>query len=97
MGVSPYLNQTISGKSLKILLTLICTIPKLIFSHILIFIYRFFSSTCLNLVSTQPSNAEIGVLPVLNNSKNLNPQFVTGFYDAFGSFIVSIYKNNKKK
>jgi hypothetical protein len=31
----------------------------------------------------------------LNNSNKLNPHYITGFYDAEGSFIISIYKNNK--
>lgn len=94
--MSLYLKQTVSEKPIRnLFLLLLGTLYNSFTCHILIFYYRFFSTTSLNSVSTQLINAEKGVSPDLNNSNKLNPHFITGFYDAEGSFIISIYKNNK--
>jgi hypothetical protein len=95
-GASLYLQQTISEKFSKqyLLLTWIGTLYNSLTCHILIFYYRFFSTT-LNSVSTQPIKAETAMSPDLNNSNKWNFHYITGFYDAEGSFIISIYKNNK--
>lgn len=91
--VSLYLKQTISEKFRKqyLLLILISTLYNS-FICTLIFYFQFFFSTYSDLSLNQVKTESIGYSD-LNNSNKLSPHFI--IYDAEGSFIISIYKNNK--
>nr|ATI20305.1 LAGLIDADG endonuclease [Juglanconis sp.] len=94
------MHQTISEKFfINLLGTLVSLYPAFIFG-LLYFVFNqnsrlssFVSAHESEQCSDYDSVVQVG-FPVIKNS--LNPYYVPGFADAEGSFILSIYKNNKK-
>ena len=102
-GASLYLEQTISEKFRKQnrLLTLIGTLCDFFIRNTLIynpFYHRPFSSLsrkATDVISNLDTEKDKTPTAKSSSTSNLHPHFVTGFCDAEGCFILSIYKNNK--
>jgi hypothetical protein len=103
--VNLYLKQTVCEKSIKQkwLLTLIGTILGLLnYSFTFIFFFVLspnilaFNSGKFHNFTNKSINCESEILAKSNGSVHIHPNYITGFADAEGSFIISIYKNNSK-
>ena len=89
-----YLKQTVSEKFIEQkLFNLQDTLSKLSF-HTWTYIFILFRHY---IYSKKTNSKQISQYSISCDNKNIHPYYVTGFSDAESSFIISIYKNNKKK